>query len=661
MADLDALAKKYGGKEVGGEKDYEAIARQYGGTIQGSPKGRPGVVEDVVKSIPGAIPRAAGAIVGLPQTIAEIGMAGLKKGAEYLGVSPERTKYITPSFRNIGGVVEEGYDKASQAVTGEPVYRPQTGPGRVADTTAQVVVSGPGSLLQKGVVGAASGVSGEAARTVTNNPIAIGVISMLGGGLASLPFILRSVPTENIAKAIEGIDEAQLAKAQGLMDDAAKMGTPITGAEAIAQVTGKNTLQDIQRVVEASREGGAVTQKMMNARPDANRAAFTEAGDKIANQAFIDPAKTPVRMQEAASGAIRTARQAGNASAKPLYDSAAKQQVAPSEWASLSQDPMVQKALQTVKNEPMWGVANEIEGSIRWLDAAKRYIDDALVGAKPNEARILEAANSRLKAVADAASPDYAQARATVAQNRQTVVKPMENSPVGDIARTGGPAGGPRPSGETMMQMQSGVLMPQSPRALDPKTIRESIATISKQDPDAARQWTRQNIEAIFNESTQNNVGGANQWGGAKFAAQVAGNPAQKANLQALVESTGGKRAWAGFERFIDVMEAQGKRMAAGSNTARDLRTAESFSAAGGAAPVMSTVSLQLPAKAYEWYQNFRFGKNTAEMAQILTDPKSVELMKELARHAPNTAKASALAAQIVVGSDAAQTGSTGR
>jgi hypothetical protein len=97
---------------------------------------------------------------------------------------------------------------------------------------------------------------------------------LLGGTAASLPFILRSVPAENINAAIKDIKPEDLVKAQKLMDDARKMGTPITGAEAIAQVTGRNTLQDIQRVVEGSKEASGKMQPMMNARPDANRAAL---------------------------------------------------------------------------------------------------------------------------------------------------------------------------------------------------------------------------------------------------------------------------------------------------------------------------------------------------------------------------------------------------
>ncbi len=238
----------------------------------------------------------------------------------------------------------------------------------------------------------------------------------------------------------------------------------------------------------------------------------------------------------------------------------------------------------------------------------------------------------------------------------------MENSPLGDIARSGGPAGGPRPSGETMMVQQSNILQPSAPRALDPLTIRDTVRSLNTKDPEIAKQWTRQNLEGLFNEAAQNNVGGANQWGGAKFASQIAGNPAQKENLQALVEATGGKRAWAGFERMLDVMEAQGKRLPAGSNTARDLRTAENLSASGlGGAPAAASTTLGMGRIIYEWYQNFRFGKNSEEMAKILTDQKSVDLMRELARHHPESVRATALVGAIVSGNAAGRSENSDR
>lgn len=619
----------------------------------GAPQTPVGAVEDVARSIPGAIPRAAAGLVGLPQALWGLMASGVEKGATALGVPKEAAAAARPELRNVGELVTEGYDKLSTAITGKPVYRPQTGAGRIADVTAQTVVGGPGSIPQKAVMGASGGAAGEAARLVTDNPIAVGVMQMLGAGAASMPWLLRSVPAENINAAIKDITPAQLTSAQRLMDDAARRGVPLTGAEAIAQITGKNSLQDIQRVVEASKQGGPQLQPMMNARPGGVRAAFEQQADQVAPMPGT-PSATPARMATAGEEAIKGARQAGNAAAEPLYDQARTQRISSQDWNAVTQNPASLQALKAVKQDPIWGVTTAKEGDIAWMDAAKRWIDDKLQKASPSESRIWKQANDEIKMFADAASPQYKQARATVAANRQQVVDPMKASPVGDIALTKGlPA-------EQAMKAQGEVLMPTAPRALDPATIRTSVRTLTKQDPTAARDFVRQNLQAIFDESTQNLVGGSNQWGGAKFAALIAGNPRQKDNLQALVESVGTRQTWVGFNRMLEVMEATGKRHAPGSQTAFNQQLAGELTAGGlGTIPA----SLASPQKAMSFignaYDAFRFGKNTSEMARILTDPKSVDLMTSLAREAPNTAKAASLVAQILASQPALQQSST--
>lgn len=605
-------------------------------------RAKPGAAEDVVRSLPGAIPRAAAGLVGLPQTLWGLMASGVEKGATAIGVPPQAAAAARPELGNVGEMVTKGYDRISEALTGAPMHRPQTGAGRIADLTAQTLVSPGGTVGQKLAMGVSAGASGEGARLITQNPIAIGVAQLLGGGAASLPWILRSVPAENVHNAIKGITQPDLAKAQALMDDAAARGVKLTGAEAIAQVTGKNTLQDIQRVVESSKRGGPVMQGMMNERPKTVGDAFTREADQIAT-APPEPAKTPVRMQQAAEQSITKARQAGNAAAEPSYEVARQQKVSSQDWNSATQNPATLKALQAVKNDPIWGVTAEKEGSIAWLDAAKRWIDDKLKTSSPSEARIWQKANDELKTVADAASPAYKQARATVAQNRQQVVDPMKASPVGDIANMKGlPA-------ESAMKAQSEVLMPSAPRALDPLTIHETVRTLSKQDATAARDFVRQNLQAIFDEQAQNLSSGVNQFGGAKFAAQVAGNPRQKDNLQALIEATGGRPAWVGFNRLLDVLEATGKRQAPGSQTAFNQQLAGELSAGGiGTVPAAIASPQKAMSVIGNAYDNFRFGKNTEEMARLLSDPKSVELMAKLAKEAPSSAKASALVAQIL-------------
>ena len=611
--------------------------------LRAAPKAKTGVVEDVVKSIPGAVPRAAAGIVGLPQTIFDLFATGARWAGDKIGLD---TRFAKPSMPNVGDKVTEGYDRISDVLTGSPVYKPQTGPGRVADLVTQTVVSGPGTVGQKATMGASAGVAGEGARLVTDNPIAIGVIQLLGAGASSLPWILRSVPAENIHAAIKDISPQHLAAAQKLMDDAAAQGVKLTGAEAIAQVTGKNTLQDIQRVVESSKQGGPTIGQVMNERPAQVRQAFEQGADTITTPP-AQPSQTPVRLQQAAEQSITKARQAGNAAAAPDYNAARQQRIGSTEWNSLTQNPAAQQALQAVKKDPIWGVSSEKEGSIAWLDAAKRWVDDKLRTANPAEARIWKQANDEIKLFADNASPAYKQARATVAANNKNVVDPMKASPVGDVAAT------KNLSAEQAMKSQSDILMPSAPRALDPLTIRESVRTMNAQDPTAARDFVRQNLQAIFDENAQNLSSGVNQWGGAKFAAQVVGNPRQKDNLQALVESVSDKKTWVGFNRMLEVLEATGKRHAPGSQTAANLRTEGALSA-GGAASIPVTVATpnKLMGAIGEWYDNFRFGKNTAEMAKILTDPRSVELMQQLAKEAPTSARASALVGQIIAGSN---------
>ena len=622
--------------------------------MRAAPSSRVSVTEDMLRSIPGAVPRAAAGVIGLPQNLNAManwaGSAITEKTGMPSGKSPiPAVRLISEMFGvvpNLGEMVGEGYDRISDLLTGKPVYKPQTGPGRVTDLTVQTLVGGPGTLGQKAAMGLSAGAAGEGARLITDNPIAIGVLQMLGAGAASLPWILRSVPAENIHAAIKDIKPDQLKLAQKLMDDAAARGVQLTGAEAIAQVTGKNSLQDIQRVVEASKHGGPTLQGVMNTRPGAVRQAFEQQADQITPPP-ASPSATPVRMQQAAEQSITKARQFGNAAAEPLYDAARTQRIPSHDWNTLAQNPATQKALKAVKGDPICGVTNELDGSVAWLDAAKRWMDDKLRTASPSEAKIWRSANSDLKAVADRASTDYRQARGIVSKNMTEVVDPMKASPVGDISKTGNlPA-------EQAMKAQGEILMPSAPRALDPVTIRTAIETLNKQDPTAARAFVRQNMQAIFDEATQNLSGGANQWGGAKFAAQVAGNPRQRDNLRALIEASSDKQAWVGFNRMLEVFEATGKRHAPGSQTAFNEKIVSELSRGGtkigNVTEALGTIS--------RWYDNFRFGKNTDQMAQILTDPRSVDLMRKLAKEAPDSAKASALVAQIFASQPALTSG----
>jgi hypothetical protein len=681
-----------------------------------------GVGTDIYKSVQAAPYKAVAGLIGLPQQAAGL----VEAGAAKLGL-PAPLWSVT-QYPNLGEKFRGAYSEYSKALTGEPLHEPQTPAARIADVATQAATVPGGGFVARTVGGGVGGITGEVGRAAgVENPMALAVLQMMGATAGTIPFILRSVPAGTINEAIKNVTPQQLQAAQGLMDDAGRMGTRLTGAEALAMVTGNNNLQSVQRVVEASRAGGPIMEQALNRRAEDIRRAFETQAGRIGPLA-AEPSRTPARMQQAAEEAIGAARTARTEAVSPYYKSQRdidrlavqmEEQLPQARQQAAAAQSRLGAIAQEQGGEAITDVrraAAGVQATERQIDAARTTIhqmkgladrvaeDIKVVGANSTEGRILQnfldeiapkgdplSYASRvesayrtnrnkldlpefgatdiqkttagvlgpyvreLDAIVKEASPQIRAGRELYADISRRVVTPMEQSPVGDIART------KNLSAEQAMRAQSEILMPSAPRALDPVTVRRSVATLNTQDPTAARDFVRQNLHGLFNESSQRLQGGPNQWGGAKFATVVAGNPEQRANLQALVESATDRQTWIGFNRFLEVLEATGTRHAAGSRTAfnEQLRRELSASGLGGAAVAPSSPGWALSFLG-RVYDDFRFGKNTEQMANILTDPKSVDLMRKLAREAPNSARAAALSASILAGQAGANPAAAG-
>jgi hypothetical protein len=197
------------------------------------------------------------------------------------------------------------------------------------------------------------------------------------------------------------------------------------------------------------------------------------------------------------------------------------------------------------------------------------------------------------------------------------------------------------------MRTQQGVLMPTNPQVTTPKDIKATVQALRRQDPNAVPAWTRQSLEGIFNETGQKLQGGENQFGGAKFAQTIAGNKQQRENLKTLVTESSGIQAWNGFEKMLDVMEAQGKRQPIGSATAFNQMIAEEFKQGGiGQAGALVTK----PSRISVAYDEYRMGKNAQLLAKLLTDPDGINKLKEISNNAPKSAKTRLLVNSLLGG-----------
>ena len=105
-------------------------------------------------------------------------------------------------------------------------------------------------------------------------------------------------------------------------------------------------------------------------------------------------------------------------------------------------------------------------------------------------------------------------------------------------------------------------------------------------------------------------------------------------------------QAWQGFEKFLDVAEAQGQRMPANSATSFN----EMIKNELGSGIVSKGLSMFKPSNIVNWAENLQLGRNADMLAKMLTDPDSVAKLQELARTGPKSAKAQTLVNSIAGG-----------
>lgn len=471
-------------------------------------------------------------------------------------------------------------------------------------------------------------------------------LTMAGTGAATGG--VRSTPADIVNRQLKGVTPEGMRLAQLLQQEGYKLGMPVTGAEAIAQATGQKGLTGTQRFLEQAQPSQATMNEFMANRPAGVQKGFNVTVEGISPNA--PTSATPYNLEQAGKQVVRGAEQGVTQSVNPFYQKGMAEMqnvqagkalpVMPTEVAALKSNrelgPAIQDAINHVTKDSYYKVQGLPETDPRVLNAAKIYLDSQYKNFSKTMSDSEDAikagtawgASRELDSYLSAKSPAYAQGSKNYEVAQKTQIGPLERSPVGQFAE--GKVGG-----ET--------LMPVKPVSLYPEDIKRTADLLRRKNPEALPEWTRQQLESTFNETTQKLVGGENQFGGPKFASTIAGNPQQRKNLQALVTSTGGMQAWQGFEKFLDVAEAQGQRMPANSATAFN----EMAKSELNTGPVSKALTFLKPSNLVTWAENMQLGRNADTLAKMLTDPDSVAKLEELARTGPRSAKAQAIANSI--------------
>ena len=194
-------------------------------------------------------------------------------------------------------------------------------------------------------------------------------------------------------------------------------------------------------------------------------------------------------------------------------------------------------------------------------------------------------------------------------------------------------------------------LFPKNPLPNSEHEIADAVGALASRNPKVASDLVRIHLESTFNSAAKDLPSGANQMGGAKFRAQLIGNSQQAKNVEAAVKALpNGEQKWAGFNRFLDILEATGTRQNVGSKTTYNTEFLKEQSAgrvAGDAVKIASNPA-KLLQPLVERYERYKLGRNLNELAGILTDPASANLLRGIAKMPADSSAAQRAALRLI-------------
>lgn len=627
-----------------------------------------GVAEDVFKSVGGGLGRGTADLVGLPnvmdqaadwvvrQTVGRAVNAAKSGGQDWSSDQSERMQ----TGRDLLAFPDrDTVQRGIEGVTG-PLYEPQTTYGEYASNAARFVpgtvmapAQGAGlvsNAIKYGVVpGLTSEAAGQATKGTAYEPVARvgGALAGAGvSGLASRP----STASRAIREAMpDGVTPQMVDDAARLMDDAAQQGITLAWPEALSQVAGRPVLTNAMRHLEAAPQTEA---RMAQFFGDRARQVEGAARPQFNNIAPVNRAPSTIgpAVGGAAEDTANAVRGAINRNAEPLYTAAAPEVMDPATMAQIRRAPGWAEARDAVRNNAQLNryVENLPDDSIGFLNEVQKLLrqqaDNA--AAPVNQQRNMQISaglgmdGDLVRNAATRQSPRLAQAIGEEAANRTRFLDPLLQGPLGKIA-----------SRDTTTKAAINALFPANPLANSADEIATTVSALAVRNPRAARDLVRAHVETTFNEAAQSLQTGANQAGGAKFRAALVGNSQQAANLEAAVRALpNGNQIWPGFNRFLEVLEATGTRQGVGSRTAYNAEILKNAATSGivgetakGAANPLR--GLQFIADRYERY---RLGSNMNELADILTNPRSANQLRAIARMPPGSGQAAAVAMRLV-------------
>lgn len=544
---------------------------------------------------------------------------------------------------------------------------PETPTGEVARRLTEGGVGG----MMGGVAGGGRGMAREAIGGLAAAGAQEGVGAAGGGpaaqmaaGLIAGPMAASNGPGSRTARealqaggGTRGVDGPTLQRAEQLFQRARSEGINLTRANALDWITGGNAqgLSELQRVVESS-GSPQLRQFFSEAAPPTPTTVRQYGGRVLDTIGPVSPSPGTLgpRAAEHSQAMINQAEQGVNTATRPQYQAFEHQPVDPAELQRLLNDPVFYREYQAVLTQPDYARFRQglPPDSVGMVDLVRRSLSErqtnlttpgaspegmsatraAGVGMSETDALNVASEGSRPPGAAPVGPSPLQEVRRDQADLRAANVDPLDQGPVGQIARS-----------QSTPAAQAAIF-PGTPPEGSHVQIGRAVANLTQRDPQLAQELVRNYLGTKFSTDTGRNVGGEPYTSGTKFWKDVAGTEQETRNLEAAISALpNGPDIWTGVREMGDIFEAMGKRQHPGSKTAFNVEDIEKLKGKGftdASLKLISSAFTAVPGMAKDALERFRLGRNMDEISRLITDPQAGEEFARIMRETrPNTAQ----------------------
>ena len=520
---------------------------------------------------------------------------------------------------------------------------PELGAGFAGMAAAPLIATGPQGLAAAAGIAGLGGAAGQGVREALAQQIigqepslgriatagVVGTGSELGGAIA-IKFINR--------KAARDIARFSRKNAKKVQSVAEKLGITLTPAE----ITGLRSLAGQQRVLANLPQSADVIGDFLKIRDEEIQDAVGRFIQNISPQGSTVVAGQELR--GAANQAIQNALAERAAQASPLYQAAfaSAAQVDTSLTRELI-DRQLKKAAGPIASGLRRARGFLVDGDtpktdVEALHNAKLAIDDMLGRTGPNslgrtaKRRLMEVKDSLVQEL-DAASPEYAQARAIFEEGSPPVTQ-LQKGVVGRLADTADPQ---------LVGMTRQIF---SPAQSSPEIVASARGSIEAVNPEAWRGAVRAHLQETF--ETIPEAAGADALNvGAKFRKAIFGSAKKRQMMRAALTD----EQFDSLKQLMDTLERTGRVFRSESITRfadEGIKELERQAKPFGAKVIESTLSPQsFGTRFSQWWTDVALGNHAEDLARIITSPEGLNRMKELKQLSPRSTTAIMGVAQL--------------